>query len=73
MPATLDRSEETGTHVFKCAAHQVIINSIRLFIAASNYTTAATVNIDVCVMSALIIVVIYDTSQKNTAIQTWIC
>uniref|UniRef100_A0A8C2I5P0 Plexin B3 n=1 Tax=Cyprinus carpio TaxID=7962 RepID=A0A8C2I5P0_CYPCA len=25
LPATLDRSKETGTHVFKCATHQVIL------------------------------------------------
>lgn len=26
--ATLDRSKETGTHVFKCAAHQVILIAV---------------------------------------------
>lgn len=25
LRATLDRSKETGTHMFKCAAHQVIL------------------------------------------------
>lgn len=44
------------------------INCGHLFNTASNHTTAAAVNIDLCVTSALIIAVIYDTSQKNTAI-----
>lgn len=44
------------------------INSVHLFNTASDHNTAATVNIDSCVTSALIIAVIYDTSQKNIAI-----
>lgn len=49
------------------------INSIHLFWAASHHATSAAANIDLRVTSALIIAVIYGSSQQNAAIQTRIC